>query len=67
MINNTSSGLLDDDLVDEQDQGRFSVSKMSRGARLLKEFKPVTMTPALEYLMNTRKHKVEFDVDEDFR
>ncbi len=25
------------------------------------------MTPALEYLMNTRKHKVEFDVDEDFR
>jgi len=25
------------------------------------------MTPALEYLMNTRKNKVEFDVEDDFR
>ena len=27
----------------------------------------MTMTPALEFLMNTRKEKVSFDVDEDFR
>ena len=40
---------------------------MSRGARLLREFKEVTMTPALEFLMNTRKQKVEFDVQDDFR
>ena len=25
------------------------------------------MTPALEFLMNTRKQKVEFDVEENFR
>jgi hypothetical protein len=40
---------------------------MSRGARLLKEFKEVPMTPALEFLMNTRKQKVDFDVEDDFR
>jgi len=40
---------------------------MSRGARLLKEFKEVPMTQALEYLLNTRKSKVEFDVENDFR
>lgn len=40
---------------------------MSRGARLLKEFKEVPMTPALEFLMHTRRQKVEFDVAEDFR
>ena len=40
---------------------------MSRGARLLKEFKEVPMTPALEFLMHTRREKVKFDVDEDFR
>ena len=40
---------------------------MSRGARLLREFKEVTMTPALDFLMNTRKQKVEFDVNDDFR
>jgi len=40
---------------------------MSRGARLLKEFKEVSMTPALEFLMNTRKQKVEFDVEDDFK
>lgn len=36
---------------------------MSRGARLLKEFKEVPMTPALEFLMQTRKGKIESDVD----
>lgn len=61
----TVSGVFDDDLLDgakeeNQDQGRFG--KMSRGARLLREFKEVPMTPALEFLMNTRKQKVEFDV-----
>ena len=40
---------------------------MSRGARLLQEFKPVSMTPQLEYLMKTRKDKAKFDVDEDFK
>lgn len=63
------SGVFDDDLLDEKDneenQGRFG--KLSRGARLLKEFKEVPMTPALDFLMNTRKDKVSFDVDEDFR
>ena len=39
---------------------------MSKGARLLKEFKEVPMTPALEFLMHTRKEKVKFDVDDDF-
>jgi len=33
----------------------------------LKEFKEVPMTPALEFLMNTRKQKVDFDVEDDFR
>ena len=67
-IDKTVSGVFDDDEDDEKDnenEGRFG--KMSRGARLLKEFKEVTMTPALDYLMNTRKEKVSFDVDEDFR
>ena len=65
-INNTSSGILDDEDVDQQELNKFG-GKMSRGARLLKEFKQVPMTPALEYLMNTRKNKVEFDVEDDFR
>ena len=40
---------------------------MSRGARLLKEFKEVPMTPALEFLMHTPRQKVEHDVEDDFR
>ena len=52
--------------VEEKEEDRFG-RKMSRGARLLKEFKEVPMTQALEFLMNTRKQKVEFDVENDFR
>mmetsp|Transcript_20429 Transcript_20429/g.27606 ORF Transcript_20429/g.27606 Transcript_20429/m.27606 type:complete len:120 (+) Transcript_20429:968-1327(+) len=64
----TFAGTFDegDEEEDDQDEDRFG-RKMSRGARLLKEFKEVTMTPALDFLMNTRKHKVEFDVENDFR
>ena len=50
-----------------QENNKFVMSRMSRGARLLKEFKEVPITPALEFLMNTRKQKVEFDVEDDFR
>ena len=50
---------------DDQEEDRFG-RKMSRGARLLKEFKEVPMTPALDFLLNTRKQKVEFDVENDF-
>lgn len=50
-----------------QENNKFAMSRMSRGARLLKEFKEVPITPALEFLMNTRKQKVEFDVEDDFR
>ena len=39
---------------------------MSRGARLLREFKEVPMTPALEYLMKTRRQKITTDVEDDF-
>lgn len=52
--------------VEEKEEDRFG-RKMSRGARLLKEFKEVPMTQALEFLMNTRKQKVDFDVENDFR
>lgn len=48
------------------EEDRFG-RKMSRGARLLKEFKEVPMSQALDFLMNTRKQKVEFDVESDFR
>lgn len=66
----THSGTFDDDLNDDQENqkeqgGRFG--RMSRGARLLKEFKEVPMTPALEFLMHTRRQKVEFDVEDGFR
>ena len=50
---------------DDQEEDRFG-RKMSRGARLLKEFKEVPMTPALDFLMNTRKQKVKEDVENDF-
>ena len=62
------SGVFDDDLLDdkENNENQDRYSKMSKGARLLKEFKEVSMTPALEYLMHTRKEKVKFDVDDDF-
>ena len=43
---------------EDKEEDRFG-RKMSRGARLLKEFKEVPMTQALEYLMKTRKEKVE--------
>ena len=69
-VDKTISGVFDDDLLDDKEnegENRDKYSKMSRGARLLKEFKPVSMTPALEFLMNTRKEKVKFDVEEDFR
>jgi len=59
------SRTFDDDDEEAEEGGRFI--KMSRGARLLKEFKEVPMTPALQFLMETRKHKVEFDVEDDFR
>ena len=65
----TMTFALDDDVDGNGDFGgesRFGV-KMSRGAKLLKEFKQVPMTPALEFLMKTRRQKVEFDVDDDFR
>ena len=57
----------DDENEDDEDkeEDRFG-RKMSRGARLLKEFKEVPMTAALEFLLNTRKHKVEHDVETDF-
>ena len=51
---------------DDKEEDRFG-RKMSRGARLLKEFKEVPMTQALEYLMKTRRQKVEEDVENDFR
>ena len=64
----TESVNLDDESLDGSKEHTHSrYAKMSRGARLLQEFKPVTMTPALEYLMKTRKDKVNFDVDEDFK
>ena len=73
-IDKTVSGTFDDDLLDERGENdgegkedRFGGGRMSKGARLLKEFKEVPMTPALEFLMKTRKEKVKFDVEEDFR
>ena len=61
----TFSATFDDDPVDAAekaaDQNRYG--KISRGARLLKEFKEVPMNPALEFLVQTRKSKIEFDVD----
>jgi len=69
-IDKTVSGVFDDDLLDDKDnpdnKDRFG-GKMSRGARLLQEFKEVPMTPELNYLMNTRREKVKFDVEEDFK
>ena len=56
----------EDEDDEEKEEDRFG-RKMSRGARLLKEFKEVPMTQALEYLMKTRKEKVEQDVEDDFR
>lgn len=55
-------------MLDESNTGenRFG-TKISRGARLLKEFREVPMTPALEFLTKTRRQKVEFDVEDDFR
>lgn len=64
------SRTFDDDMLDDKENAlennRFG-GKMSRGARLLKEFKEVPMTPALDFLINTRKSKVAFDVEDDFR
>ena len=68
-MDRTISGVFDDDMLDDKEnnenQDRFG--RMSKGARLLKEFKEVPMTPALEFLMNTRREKVKFDVEDDFR
>ena len=67
----TVSRTFDDDELDDKENtaenNRFGGGRMSRGARLLKEFKEVPMTPALDFLINTRKSKVAFDVDDDFR
>lgn len=69
----TVSRTFDDDDLDDKENAldnnnsRYGGGRMSRGARLLKEFKEVPMTPALDFLINTRKSKVAFDVEEDFR
>ncbi len=71
-VEKTFSATFDDDGLDgvegrglSGDHGRYG--KMSRGARLLKEFKEVPMNPALEFLVQTRKNKIETDVNDDFR
>ena len=57
----------DDASEDEEEQNRFGGGKsMSRGARLLREFKEVPMTPALEYLMKTRRQKITEEVEDAF-
>ena len=63
----TQSNVFDDDASeDEEEQNRFGGGKMSRGARLLREFKEVPMTPALEYLMKTRRQKITEEVEDAF-
>lgn len=64
----------DDDPLDDKDskdkgkgKGLKKYGRLSRGAELLQEFKEVQMTPSLQFLMETRKEKVKFDVDDDFR
>jgi hypothetical protein len=52
---------------EKSSEGGLSAQKKSRKEQLLNEFKEVTMTPALEMLMNSRKVKTEQEVEEDFK